>query len=52
MYGKHIYQQREGMGLIEYQVMPSLHDIARDGWLCTFTDRHDLNQTRKLLLFL
>jgi hypothetical protein len=22
---------------IEYQAMPSLHDIAHDGWLCTFT---------------
>ncbi len=29
--------QREGMGLPEYQGMPSLRDIAHDGWLCTFT---------------
>jgi hypothetical protein len=27
------YKQREGMGLPEYQAMPSLHD----GWLSTFT---------------
>jgi hypothetical protein len=25
------------MGLLEYQVMPSLRDVARDGWLCTYT---------------
>ncbi len=25
--------QREGMGLLEYQVMPSLRDVAHDGWL-------------------
>jgi hypothetical protein len=30
-----IYSQREGMGLLEYQVMPSLHDVAHDGWLCS-----------------
>ncbi len=29
-------EQREGMGLLEYQAMPSLRDIANDGWLCTF----------------
>jgi hypothetical protein len=29
-------EQREGMGLLEYQVMPSLPDIAHDEWLCTF----------------
>jgi hypothetical protein len=29
--------QREGMGLLEYQAMPSMRDIAHDGWLCTFT---------------
>jgi hypothetical protein len=31
--------QREGMGmdLAEYQAMSSLHDVAHDGWLCTFT---------------
>jgi hypothetical protein len=22
------------MGLLEYQAMPSLHDVAHDGWLC------------------
>ncbi len=30
--------QREGMGLLEYQAMPSLRDVAHDGWwLRTFT---------------
>ncbi len=28
--------QREGMGLLEYQTMPSLREVAHDGWLCTF----------------
>ncbi len=31
------YTQREGMGLLEYQAMPSLRDVAHDGVLCTFT---------------
>jgi hypothetical protein len=31
------YKQREGMGLLEYQAMPSLHDVAHAGWLFTFT---------------
>jgi hypothetical protein len=31
------YKQREGMGLLEYQAMHSLHDVAHDGWLSTFT---------------
>ena len=34
---KHGESQREGMGLLEYQIMPSLRDVAHDGWLCTFT---------------
>jgi hypothetical protein len=29
--------QREGMGLLECQAMPSWRDVAHDGWLCTFT---------------
>ncbi len=29
--------QREGMGLLEYQALPTLRDVAHDGWLCTFT---------------
>jgi hypothetical protein len=29
--------QREGMGLLEYQARPSLRDEAHDGWWCTFT---------------
>jgi hypothetical protein len=29
--------QREGMALLEYQAMPSLRNVAHDGWLCTFT---------------
>jgi hypothetical protein len=30
-------KQREGMGLLEYQAVPSLRDVAHDGWLCKFT---------------
>ncbi len=29
--------QREGMGILEYQAMPFLRDVAHDVWLCTFT---------------
>ncbi len=40
-YGVHgkvpVCDQREGMGLLEFQAMPSLRDVAHDGWLCTFT---------------
>ncbi len=32
----HSLYQREGMGLLEYQAMPSLRNVAHDGWLCTF----------------
>ncbi len=32
------YTQREGMGLLEYQAMPSLRDVAHDGGLCTFSN--------------
>jgi hypothetical protein len=32
-----LHNQREGMGLLEYQAMPSLRGVAHDGWLCTFT---------------
>ncbi len=31
------HDQREGMGQLEDQDMPSLRDVAHDGWLCTFT---------------
>ncbi len=31
--------QRESMGLLEYQAMPSLRDVAHDGVLCTFSNR-------------
>jgi hypothetical protein len=31
--------QREGMGLLEYQAMPSLRDVAHDGVLCTISNR-------------
>ncbi len=33
-----IYNQRESMGLLENEAMamPSLRDVAQDGWLCTF----------------
>ncbi len=27
--------QREGLGILEYQAMPSLRDIDQDGWLCS-----------------
>ncbi len=33
------------MGLIEYQAMPSLRDLAHDGWLCTFTVKQKLEIT-------
>jgi hypothetical protein len=29
-------EQKEGMGLLEYQAMPSLRDAAHGGVLCTF----------------
>ncbi len=29
--------QREGMGQLEYQAVPSLRDVPNDGWLCTFS---------------
>ena len=29
--------QREGIGLLEYQAMPTLRDVAHDGWLCTIS---------------
>ncbi len=30
----HSHKQREGMGLLEYQAMPSLCDVGHVGWLC------------------
>jgi|688.fasta_scaffold682262_1 hypothetical protein len=33
----HSYNQRAGMGLLEHQAMPSLREVAHDGWLCKFT---------------
>jgi hypothetical protein len=30
------------MGLLEYQALPSLRDVAHDGWLCTFTIKQQL----------
>ncbi len=35
-------KQGEGMGLLEYQAIPSLRDVAHDGWLCTFTKYQQL----------
>jgi len=29
------HHQREGTGLLEYQAMPSLRDVAHVGWSCT-----------------
>jgi hypothetical protein len=34
--------QREGNGLLEYRAMTSLHEIAHDEWLCTFTKKQQL----------
>jgi hypothetical protein len=34
-----IFYQRKGMGLLAYQIMPSLCDIADDGVLCTISTR-------------
>jgi hypothetical protein len=34
--------QREG--LLEYQTMSSLRDVAHDGWLCTFTSSWNFHQ--------
>jgi hypothetical protein len=36
-------QQREGMGLLEYQAIPSLCDIAHDGLSCKFHMEQQLN---------
>jgi hypothetical protein len=30
--------QKEGTGLLEYQAVPSLRDVAHDGFLCTFSN--------------
>jgi len=39
---KYIGNQREGVGLLEYQgAMPSLRDVAHDGVLCTFRSAPD-----------
>jgi hypothetical protein len=35
----HGCHQRECMGLLEYQAMPSFRDVAHDGVLCTFSNR-------------
>jgi hypothetical protein len=34
------------MGLLEYQAMPSLRDVAHDGWLCTFIKLQLVQQFR------
>jgi hypothetical protein len=36
--------QRESMGLLEYQAMPSLRDVAHDGVLFTFSNRSALDR--------
>jgi hypothetical protein len=33
------HDQGESMGLLEYQAMPSLHDVDHDNVLCTFSYR-------------
>ncbi len=40
-----MHSQREGMGLLEYQAMPSLRVVTHDGVMCTFSNRSTL-QTR------
>jgi hypothetical protein len=34
-----MYNQIEGMDLLEYQAMPSSRDVGHDGVLCTFSNR-------------
>ncbi len=34
-------QQRDAMGLLEYQAMYSLRNVAHDDVLCTFSNRSD-----------
>ncbi len=31
--------QREGMGLLKFQAMPSFRDVTHDGIFCTFSNR-------------
>ncbi len=40
--------QREGLDLLEYQAMPSLRDVAHEGWLCTFTIQQSSWKFRQL----
>jgi hypothetical protein len=44
MYCTRRYAQREGMGLLEYQAMPSLRYVTHDGVLCTFSNRSAPNR--------
>ncbi len=37
-----VAMQREGMGLLEYQTMPSLREVAHGGWFFTFTIEQQL----------
>jgi hypothetical protein len=39
-----LYDQRESRGLLEYQALPSLRDVAHDGVLCTFSNRSTPDQ--------
>ncbi len=32
-------EQKEGMGLLEYQAVPFLRNVAHDAVLCTFSNR-------------
>jgi hypothetical protein len=34
-----IFYQRERMGQLEYQAIPSLRDVAHDGVLCSYSNR-------------
>jgi len=42
-----ISDHREGMGLLGYQAMPSLRDIAHDGVLCAFSNRSAPDQGKR-----
>ncbi len=41
-----IHNKRVGMGLLEYQAMPLLRDLAYDGVLCTFSNRSAPNRVK------
>jgi hypothetical protein len=40
--GPGLHAQREGMGLLENQAMPSLREVAHGGWLCTYVNSYNI----------